>query len=107
MARKQPNNQQQLEKARIQLITRAWKDPAFKAKLLKNPKATIEELGYSLPRGVEMRVIEDKANTITLVLPAHPPKTSREMTDEELGLLAAGGNAAVGQGVQSDFDASR
>jgi hypothetical protein len=45
---------------RGQVITRAWKDPAFKNKLLKNPKAALQECGCQLPDKINVQVVEEE-----------------------------------------------
>lgn len=52
------------------IIVRAWKDNAYKKRLLEEPKAILaEELGTTIPRDVEVRVLEETANTRYIVLP--------------------------------------
>jgi len=75
--------------ARIKLIEKAMKDPAFRAKLIADPKAAIEkELGRKLPDGVTVRVVEDAPNAVHLVLPPAPAKG--QLTDAELETAAGG-----------------
>jgi hypothetical protein len=33
----------------MQIVTRAWEDPAFKQELLNNPKAVLAEAGVEIP----------------------------------------------------------
>lgn len=57
--------------AEAQIIKKAMKDSAFRASLLANPNAAIEQaLGVSLPAGVNIKVYEDTADTFNMVLPA-------------------------------------
>lgn len=41
------------------VVARAWADPAFKARLLEDPSAAIESLGYTSVQGVDIRVLEN------------------------------------------------
>ena len=41
------------------IIAKAWKDPRFKEKLLKNPKAAFKEVGLDIPENIRVKVIED------------------------------------------------
>ena len=53
------------------LINRSMEDEDFRQKLLDDPKGAVEqELGDRLPEGVEVRVVEESADTIYLVLPS-------------------------------------
>lgn len=73
-----------------QLIAKVWKDPTFKKKLLTNPKQTLIEMGYQIPEGINVRVVEDDAKTLTFVIP-HAPKEVNELSEKELCNLAGGG----------------
>lgn len=56
-----------------QLIVRTFKDEAFKQTLLANPTAVVEqELGNELAAGTQMRILEETASTLYLVLPSNP-----------------------------------
>jgi Nitrile hydratase, alpha chain len=70
-----------------QLIARAWTDEAFAEELRRHPKATIErEMGQRLPADVNVRVLDEPANTLYLVIPAKPDSVSEldELSEEEL-----------------------
>jgi hypothetical protein len=62
-------------------VNRAAKDQAFRAKLRHDPQAALEEVGVAMPAGVEVKVVENDAAVVYLVLP--------EQEDEDLGLTAA------------------
>ncbi|GGH12568.1 NHLP leader peptide family RiPP precursor [Paenibacillus segetis] len=56
-----------------QVIQRAWQDPSFKAKLLTNPKAAIQEaLGVILPDHITIKAVEENSDEFYLVLPPNP-----------------------------------
>lgn len=66
----------------IHLITRAWKDESFRAELIANPKAVIEqEIGSKLPDELEITVLEETEDTIYMVLPCNPYEG---LSEEEL-----------------------
>jgi hypothetical protein len=80
------------------LIQRSLEDQAFRQRLLADPRATVEqELGTRLPESIEVKAVEETADTIYLVLPSTSPLgQGRELSDQELdavagGLLAEGG----------------
>lgn len=81
------------------LIQKAWNDQAFHDALRANPRATIErELSIALPEGLEVEVVEETPTKVYLVLPARPPASAeRELSDEELGMVAGGGGTEVAQ----------
>jgi hypothetical protein len=56
-----------------ELISKAWDDPAFKQKLLSEPKTTIEEtLGITLPEEIEIFIHEQTPTVLHLILPMKP-----------------------------------
>jgi hypothetical protein len=74
------------------MINRSMEDEEFRQRLLDDPKGTIEqELGSRLPEGVEVRVLEESAQTIYLVLPSASPLGQGELSDQDLEAVAGGG----------------
>ncbi|WP_059051205.1 NHLP leader peptide family RiPP precursor [Paenibacillus senegalimassiliensis] len=58
-----------------QVVEKAWQDPSFKAKLLANPKAAIQEaLGVTLPDHIKVKTVEESADEFYVVLPPNPEK---------------------------------
>jgi hypothetical protein len=52
------------------LIDRARADPAFRERLLSSARAAIEEeLGLTLPEGLDVQVVEEDPKRLCLVLP--------------------------------------
>jgi Nitrile hydratase, alpha chain len=74
------------------LIDRSLEDEEFRQRLLDDPKGAIEqELGSRLPESIEVRVVEESADTIYLVLPsASPLGQGSELSDQELDAVAGG-----------------
>jgi hypothetical protein len=74
------------------LIQRSLEDEDFRQRLLDDPKGAIEqELGSRLPESIEVRVVEESADTIYLVLPsASPLSQGSELSDQELDAVAGG-----------------
>jgi len=54
------------------LVAKAWSDPAFKTRLLSDPKAAMAAVGITVPDGVGIRVVEDTPNVAHLVIPIQP-----------------------------------
>ena len=74
------------------LIERSLEEEAFRRRLLDDPKATVEEeLATRLPEGVQVRALEETADTIYLVLPSAPPLGGGvELSEQELEAVAGG-----------------
>jgi hypothetical protein len=73
-----------------QIIAKAWKDAAFKQRLLADPKAVYAEiLGQTLADNLEIKIVEETPTTLYLVLPENPD-ASGELSDEELDTVAGG-----------------
>jgi hypothetical protein len=79
------------------LIDRSLQDEDFRQRLLAEPRAAIEqELGIRVPESVEVRVVEESADTIYLVLPsASPLGQGGEISDQELDAVAGGETSTV------------
>ena len=65
----------------------AWyKDPPYRARMVREPRALLAEMGCELPGDVEVRVWDSSAEVRYLVLPQRPPGTEG-MTEAELAGL--------------------
>lgn len=74
-----------------QVLQKAWADAAFKQQLLANPREALAAMGVDLTglEGVTLKVVENTADTVHLVLPP-PPRTEGELSDEQLDGVAGG-----------------
>jgi hypothetical protein len=79
------------------LVQRSMEDEDFRQRLLADPKGAVEqELGTQLPEDVEVRVVEESAQSIYLVLPsASPLVEGEELSDRELEEVAGGQGTTV------------
>jgi hypothetical protein len=82
------------------LIQRSLEDEDFRQRLLADPKGIIEqELGGRFPESIEVRVVEESAQIIYLVLPsASPLGQGGELSDQELDAVAGGDEIIGGAG---------
>ncbi len=84
----QPQTRKDIE-ARI--IAKAWKDEAYKQKLLSNSKSVIgQEFNVQLPKEVSVQVMEENPTSLYFVLPARPEIFGQEISDEQLQAIAGG-----------------
>ena len=69
-----------------QVVAQAWTDDRFKQRLLADPAAVLREQGLTPPADKQLRIVEDTAETVHVVLPAKPT----ELADEDLDQVAGG-----------------
>ena len=75
------------------LIERRLQDESFRQRLLDDPRGAIEqELETRLRESIEVRVVEESADSIYLVLPSASPLEGEglELSEEELEAVAGG-----------------
>jgi nitrile hydratase len=63
-----------------------YKDPAYRARVVKEPRAVLAEWGTNLGSDVEVRVYDSSSEVRYLVLPERPPGTE-SMSEQELASL--------------------
>jgi hypothetical protein len=65
-------------------------NPKYREALLKNPKDILEkQLNTQLPKGVNVKAVEETADTMYVVVP-FIPKTGQELSDNALEMVAGG-----------------
>jgi Nitrile hydratase, alpha chain len=69
------------------VVARAWRDPAFKAKLMADPQGILKDAGITVPAGATVTVLENTATHFHLVL---PPKPTDALSDDALDRVAGG-----------------
>lgn len=55
-----------------EIIEKAWKDENFKRELIKDAKKALKSVGVDIPKGVEVKAVEESDNLVYLVIPAKP-----------------------------------
>ena len=75
------------------LFAACWKDEALKARFMTDPKAVLAEYGIDVPDGIDVNVVENTDNTVHITMP-QAPAGAAELSDEELGKVAGGSEAA-------------
>ena len=78
------------------LFAACWKDEALKARFLSDPKAVLKEHGLDVPKGIDVKVVENADDCVYITLPA-PPARALELSDEELSNAAGGAQSANNQ----------
>lgn len=71
-----------------------YKDPAYRSRVVREPRAVLREFGLELPEDVEVRVWDSSAEIRYLVLPERPPGTENE--SEEALAARVGRDAMIG-----------
>jgi len=80
-------NEEEHQKVWAKIIAKAWSDPEFKDRLLKDPKSVFESQGIEVPTGMRLVVNENTKNTCYMTL---PEKSEGELSEEKLQSIAAG-----------------
>ena len=80
--KKKPLTREELEK---EIIKKAQSDKDFKKVLVDNPKETLGKLGVQVPEEVEVKVVEESAKVVYLVLPVNLDELTDEHLDEVVG----------------------
>ena len=78
-----------------QVIAQALVDPAFRDRLMADPKAVMAEKGLEIPADIQINVVKETPNTYYLVLPALDlPQSGRgSLTDAQLEAVVGGASA--------------
>jgi hypothetical protein len=64
-----------------QLISKAWHDESFKARLLSDTMTVMKEYGIAVPEDVTIKAVENTDKMFYLVIPSKP---DGELTDEDM-----------------------
>ena len=89
----QPQTRKDIE-ARI--IAKAWKDEAYKQKLISNPKAVFEqEFNIQFPAEIKVEVKEENPTSLYFVLPIRPEIAGQQISDEQLAAISGGASGAL------------
>jgi hypothetical protein len=97
------SRQQQDEQARAygRIVAKAWGDEAFKQRLLADPVSVLAAEGLIVPRGSEVRVVENTDKLVYFMLPARP--AGADLSDEQLSQVDGGGPNHVSYTVTPSF----
>ena len=79
------------------LPPRWYKDPAYRSRAVREPRALLREFGLDLASGKEVRVWDSSAEVRYLVLPERPPGTAS--LDEEALAACVTREAMIGVAV--------
>jgi hypothetical protein len=86
-------NDPKLVQARDRILKKALTDAGFKKTLLADANSAIEkELGAKLPAGVKIKVVEDTASVVHLVLPTAPTVKNSQLSEADLEKVSGGGS---------------
>ncbi len=76
-----------------------YKEPAYRSRVVREPRRVLHEMGLDLPETTEVRVWDSSAEVRYMVLPQRPQGTEA-MTEEELATII-GRDAMIGVGTVS------
>jgi hypothetical protein len=93
------------------LYTRAFREPEFRASVLRDPRPVLEELlrveGQQLPKGIMFRAVEETEKVRYIVLPPSiAAEAEEELSDNDLDLVAGGATGGgTGRAISRAFGA--
>ena len=70
-------------------IRACWKDEAWKARFMADPKAVLAEFDMDVPANIDVKVVENSDNCVHITMPAAPAGAGG-LSDEELSNAAGG-----------------
>jgi|TARA_Y100000031_G_scaffold142531_1_gene172156 nitrile hydratase len=76
-----------LSVAVLGLSPKWYKDPAYRSRVVREPRAVLREFGTELPDDVEVRVGDSSAEVRYMVLPECPGGSEALNTEELTGLI--------------------
>jgi hypothetical protein len=79
--------EQSLDRISPEFITKVWRDPEFKERLIRDPSGTLRSEGFRVPEGRKIVFHEDSDNVTNLVIPS--PPSVRSLSDEDLIEIAS------------------
>jgi nitrile hydratase len=72
-----------------------YKSPPYRSRIVREPRAVLEEFGMAVPRDVEVRVWDSSAEIRYLVLPMRPAGTEGLGETELAGMVTRDGMIGV------------
>jgi hypothetical protein len=84
------NGKETRDQIEAKINAHAWKDHAFKKRLLENPRETLKEMGLVIPAHAHIFIHEEAEHIWHLTIRKEPPNAA-SLPEETLGKLAAGG----------------
>ncbi len=74
-----------------------YKDPAYRSRVVREPRAVLREFGLDIPDAVEVRVWDSTAEIRYIVLPERPEGTEGEGEEELAGRVTRDSMIGVGR----------
>jgi nitrile hydratase alpha subunit len=71
------------------IVSKCWKDAAFKQKFMSNPKGVLKDHGIDVPAGMDVKVVENSDKVLYVTIPPAPPAPG-ELSEKELESAAGG-----------------
>lgn len=66
--------QSEAKKHYARIVARAWRDEAYRKKLLAKPHAVLKAEGIEVPKGVRIRFHQESEKELHVVIPSKPGK---------------------------------
>lgn len=84
--------------ALAKIFADCWRDEALKARFLSDPKAILIEYGMAIPKGLDVKVVENTEACVYITLP-HAPLEATTLSDTELSGASGGVGCCTDQNI--------
>lgn len=64
------NGGRSLRATRSRILLQAWQEPAYRLRLLVDPKGVMKEAGFQIPDAMAVKVLENTSDHLHLVIPS-------------------------------------
>jgi hypothetical protein len=71
------------EKKWTEVVARAWSDEDFKKRLLAEPVAVLKEAGCGVPKGLQLKVVENTERLVHFILPPPAPPVGEPIAEAQ------------------------
>lgn len=65
-------NKKQINRQLGEVVLKAWTDDGYRQRLQQDPKTALQEAGFPVPEGMQVKVVEESDNVAYVVIPKKP-----------------------------------
>jgi nitrile hydratase alpha subunit len=73
-----------------EIVSKCWKDGAYKQRFISDPKGVLKEHGIEVPPNIKVKVVENTDDQLYITLPPSPVSSGQELSEAQLEKAAGG-----------------